>query len=42
MKIPLIEGRDFLPSETDPGLAIVNQTFAKQYFGGENPVGKIF
>ncbi len=42
MKIPLIEGRDFLPSETDPGLAIVNQTFAKQYFGGENPVGKSF
>jgi len=42
MKIPLIAGRDFLPSETDPGLAIVNQSFAKQYFGGENPVGKSF
>ena len=42
MKIPLIEGRDFRPSDTYPGVAIVNEAFAKQYFGGENPVGKSF
>ncbi len=40
MKIPLIDGRDFQPNDTD--LAIVNETFAKQYFKGENPIGKSF
>ena len=42
MKIPLFEGRDFLPSDTAPGVAIVNETFAKTFFNGENPVGKTF
>jgi ABC-type lipoprotein release transport system permease subunit len=42
MKIPLRAGRDFHPDETSPGVAIVNETFAKQYFAGENPVGKSF
>jgi len=42
MKIPLIAGRDFRPSDTYPGTAIVNETFAKVYFGAENPVGKPF
>jgi len=42
MRIPIIEGRDFRPSETYPGFALVNQTFAKEYFHGESPVGKSF
>ncbi|HKW32029.1 MAG TPA: ABC transporter permease [Candidatus Acidoferrum sp.] len=42
MKIALIEGRDFLPRETAPGAAIVNETFAQTYFKGEDPVGKAF
>jgi putative ABC transport system permease protein len=42
MKIPFIDGRDFLATETSPGAAIVNETFAKTYFNGENPVGKTF
>lgn len=42
MKIPLIEGRDFRPSDTSPGVAIVNRVFAKAYFIGENPIGKSF
>jgi hypothetical protein len=42
MKIPLIDGRDFRPGDTGPGVAIVNETFAKQYFHGDNPVGKLF
>jgi len=42
MKIPLIDGRDFRPSDAAPGVAIVNQAFAKQYFKGENPIGKSF
>lgn len=42
MKIPLIDGRDFREADANPQVAIVNQTFAKQFFGGENPVGKSF
>jgi len=42
MKIPFIDGRDFRATDTNPGVAIVNETFAKQYFNGENPVGKSF
>jgi putative ABC transport system permease protein len=42
MKIPLLEGRDFRPSDASPGAAIVNQTFAKKYFAGQNPIGKSF
>ena len=41
MQIPL-EHRDFGPGDVDPAVAIVNQLFAKQYFNGENPVGKWF
>jgi putative ABC transport system permease protein len=42
MRIPFIDGRDFRLGENSPGVAIVNQAFAKQFFGGENPVGKTF
>jgi hypothetical protein len=42
MKIPLIAGRDFLANDTYPGAAIVNEAFAKEYFRGQNPVGKLF
>src|SRR5579862_1016631 len=47
MKIRRIDGSDFRASDTSTtdggeGVAIVNETFARQYFGGENPVGKWF
>jgi predicted permease len=42
MKIAFVDGRDFLASDTSPGVVIVNEAFAKAYFGGENPVGKSF
>jgi predicted permease len=42
MKIPFVDGRDFRASDTHPGAAIVNQTFAKRYFGGEKSVGESF
>jgi predicted permease len=42
MKIPLIDGRDFRASDISPGVAIVNEAFARQYFDGENPIGKWF
>lgn len=40
MKVPLLGGRDF--TDRDTGVAIVNGAFARQYFNGENPIGKWF
>jgi predicted permease len=42
MKISFVDGSDFLPSDTAPGVAIVNETFAKVFFDGVNPVGRTF
>ncbi len=42
MKIPLRAGRDFRADATTPGEAIVNQAFAREFFGGASPVGKSF
>jgi predicted permease len=42
MKVPFIDGRDFSAADSSPGLAIVNAAFARQYFNGENPLGKSF
>ena len=42
MKIPLIAGRDFRPQDTSPGVAIINETFAKTFFPGEDPTGRVF
>lgn len=42
MRIPLLEGRDFRPEDESPRTAIVNRTFARQYFNGEDPTGKSF
>jgi len=40
MKIALLAGRDFRPTDATPGAAIVNETFVRQFFHGENPIGK--
>lgn len=40
MKIPMIKGRTFRVDEE--GVAVVNREFAREYFSGENPVGKSF
>ena len=42
MSIPLIDGRDFGPSDNYPDVAIVNEAFARRYFNGQSPVGKSF
>jgi ABC-type antimicrobial peptide transport system permease subunit len=42
MKIPLVSGRDFRPEDVSPGEAIVNETFAKAYFPGQDPIGRTF
>jgi putative ABC transport system permease protein len=42
LRIPLLRGRAFTDSdnETGPGVAIISDTLARQYFGDENPVGQ--
>jgi predicted permease len=44
MGTPLLAGRDFNDRDTasSPKVAIVNQLFANQFFGGANPIGKTF
>jgi putative ABC transport system permease protein len=42
MRIPLIDGRDLAAGDTTPGVAIVNEMFAKTFFAGKNPVGRSF
>jgi predicted permease len=41
LKIPMLAGRSFRETDSHEGspVAIVNQTFAKQYFPGANPIG---
>jgi predicted permease len=40
--IPLLSGRDFTPSDTAtvPGVAIINEAMAREYWPGQNPIGK--
>ncbi len=42
MEIPLIAGRPFGATDnaTAPRVTIINQTMARKYFPGENPIGK--
>ena len=42
MRIPLLRGRDLRAEDREPGSAIVNEKFAKLFFGGANPVGRTF
>ena len=42
--IPIVNGRDFSAQDTEdhPPVAIVSETMAKQFFPGEDPIGKRF
>ncbi len=42
MRIVLRRGREFTAADTvtSPRVAIINETFARQYFPGEDPIGK--
>ncbi|HEV2861040.1 MAG TPA: ABC transporter permease [Pyrinomonadaceae bacterium] len=44
MEIPLLAGRGLTPQDDGraPKVAVINQTMARVYFGGENPVGRRF
>jgi putative ABC transport system permease protein len=42
MEIPVLRGRAFTERDTDgaPRVAIINETMARKYFPGEDPIGK--
>src|SRR5262249_55793283 len=42
MRIPLLQGRPFteLDNETGPGVTIISESLARQYFGDDNPIGR--
>ncbi|HSM78408.1 MAG TPA: ABC transporter permease, partial [Bryobacteraceae bacterium] len=42
MKIPFAGGQDFRTGDTNPGAAVVSETFAREFFNGGNPVGRSF
>jgi putative ABC transport system permease protein len=39
---PIVKGRSFTPQDDQdhPGVVIVNETFVRQYFAGEDPIGR--
>ena len=44
LRIPMTAGRDFNPSDRtgSAGVAIVNEAFARRFFGSRNPLGETF
>jgi putative ABC transport system permease protein len=42
MQLPLLQGGVFRWNDESPKVAVVNEKFAKRYFGRENPVGRTF
>jgi predicted permease len=40
----ILAGRDFTPVDRlgSPGVSIVNEAFARKFYNGENPVGRVF
>jgi len=42
--IPLVRGRDFGPGDLEgaPNVAVVSESFARHYFGSEDPLGRRF
>jgi putative ABC transport system permease protein len=42
VRIPLLAGRDFRDDDRSPGVAIVNEAFAREFFRGERPIGQWF
>jgi putative ABC transport system permease protein len=45
MHIRLIDGRDFMPNDSEPlepTAVIVNEAFARRYFGAASPIGRVY
>jgi predicted permease len=42
LRIPIVAGRDFAPSDVTRRVAIINETMARQYWPDEHPVGQTF
>jgi putative ABC transport system permease protein len=42
MRVPILEGRDLNWDDANPGAALVNESFAKTFFNGDDPVGRTF
>ena len=42
MKMHLLEGRAIVATDTFPGEAVVNEKFVKEFFLGQDPLGKTF
>jgi predicted permease len=44
LRIPVLEGRDFTEQDTthSPHVAVVNETFVRQFFPGQDPLGRTF
>ena len=42
LRLPIIAGRDFDDRDRGRPVAIVNETFARQYWPGEKPIGRSF
>jgi hypothetical protein len=42
LRMPLLAGRDFRPEDNEkaPGVMIVNESFARRFFGGRDAVGR--
>jgi putative ABC transport system permease protein len=42
MQIPVLQGREFTDADhqSAPAVALINETMARRFFAGENPVGK--
>ena len=42
MNLRFVDGRDLRTTDVQPRVAIVNEAFVRQCFGGQNPVGRSF
>ncbi len=42
MRIPLLRGRSFAPTDQGKNVAVISETMARRYWPGEDPIGKRF
>jgi predicted permease len=40
MRIPVLRGREFQPDDKPEQVALINETFARRHYRGEEPIGK--